>query len=62
MAEEKTGRDSIGECAVHQNREDGMADVYAGLSAEDRIALAKMITDGRPREDAGRWSHPPEEL
>ena len=62
MAEEKTGRDSIEDCSVHQNRDDGMADVYAGLSAEDRIALAKMITDGRPPDDTGRWSHPPEEL
>jgi len=62
MADDKTERDSIGQCARHQNRKDGMVDMYAGLSPDDRIALVKMITDGHPGEDTGRWSQPPDEL
>jgi len=62
MPEDETERDDIGECALHQHREGGMVNVYEGLSDEDRIALARMTTDERPRESLARWSHPPEEL
>jgi hypothetical protein len=63
MPDDKADRDYIGECALHQNREGTLNDVYAGLSDEDRMALARMIMDGRPSEEAGRWiGQPPEEL
>jgi hypothetical protein len=54
-------RDYIGECARRQNREGAGVDVYHGLSDEDRVALARMITD-REQYDTKRWSHPPDEL
>jgi hypothetical protein len=64
MPDAETDRDYIGECALHQSREGTMSDVYAGLSHEDRMALARMITDGRPNEEIGPWiwRQPPEEL
>jgi hypothetical protein len=62
MPDDKTDRDYIGECALHQNREGAMVNVYEGLSDEDWIALARMTTDGRQYENTKRWSQPPEEL
>jgi len=46
MLDDRTERDSVAECALHPNRERGAASVYEGLSEEDRIAPARMITDG----------------
>ena len=43
---------TLGECALHQNREGVSVNVYEGLSDEDRIALARMTTDaGGERRD-----------
>lgn len=61
MPDDETARDYIGECARHQNRENGLFSVYASLSDEDRIALAAMTTDAN-QHDATRWPHPPDEL
>ena len=63
MPDDKTDRDYIGECALHQNREGVSVNVYEGLSDEDRIALARMTTDAQ-NEEITRWigPHPPEEL
>jgi hypothetical protein len=47
MSDDKPDRDCIAESALHQNSEGSMASVYARLPDEDRIALARMITDGR---------------
>jgi hypothetical protein len=64
MPDDKTDRDYIGECALHQNREGVLVNVYEGLSDEDRIALARMTTDGRQNDETRRWivAQPPEEL
>ena len=64
MPDDKTDRDYIGECALHQNREGVPVNVYEGLSDEDRIALARMTTDARQNEVITRWIGPlpPEEL
>jgi hypothetical protein len=63
MPDDKTDRDYIGECALHQNREGVLVNVYE-LSDEDRIALARMTTDARQNEETTRWigPQPPEEL
>jgi hypothetical protein len=61
MADDTRARDHIGECARHQNRDGASVDVYDGLSEEDRLALARMLTD-RERPDTRRWANPPEEL
>ena len=62
MTDDRTDRDYILECALRQDLESSLADVYQGLSEEDRIALARMITDCRWREDGGPWAVPPDEL
>ena len=64
MPDDRTDRDYIGECALHQNPEGVLVNVYEGLSHEDRIALARMTTDARPSGASTGWiaTHPPEEL
>ena len=64
MPNDRTDRDYIGECALHQNPEGVLGSVYEGLSDEDRIALARMTTDACPSGETRRWiaTHPPEEL
>ena len=64
MPDDKADRNYIDECAQHQNREGVVVNVYEGLSNEDRIALARMTTDGSQNEVPTRWIGPlpPEEL
>jgi len=64
MPDDRADRDYIRECARHQNREGVVVKVYEGLSDEDRIALARMTTDGSQNSETTRWirPQPPEEL
>ena len=61
MTDDEIARNYIGECALHQNREDVSVNVYDGLSEVDRLALARMTSDG-DGYDPRRWTHPPDEL